>query len=863
MAKKDKFAEEIPEFTLEDIMKEFGSGDLDLDAPMASLGDTLVFPPVTQADLEAVRTAEIPAEAIPEVEEVPAVEESPVEEEAPIEEEAPAVEEVSSEEEVPTEEEAPAEEEIPVEDAPIEEESPAEEEAPTEEEIPAEEEVPSEEEIPTEEEVPTEEESSVEEEVPVEEEAPTEEEAPSEEEIPAGEEVPAEEEIPAEEEGLPAEAVETSAEEETSEEEAAPTEEEPAAEEGETPVDSMLADTQVFTPVTVEDLISEEEAPAEEEETPSEESDTQETSDEDAAEPEEPEAAPAEEEPVVLTTQPIPTPKPILFRSKLGELKRQLVAGPEKRYYDLSEIGLGRIQIAIFLSLVVVLLCAGSTALYAMGAVMENRLRLMIFSQILAMMLSALLGCYLLMDGIMDLFTGKFSLNSMIFLTLAACAADALFCLRELRVPCCAAFSLEMTFALWNRSMRRNTEMGQMDTLRKAVRLDSLVKMKNYFGDEDGILRTEGKLEDFMDNYSKPTGPEKVLNIYALVAVLLCAGIAVLAAVRHGLSLAVQVFSTSMLVALPAGAFVSQSRPAAILERRLHMVGTVICGWQGVKTLCGKASFPLTDRDLFPLGSVKLNGVKFLGDMEPDAVISAAAALMKANGGSLEPVLTQLLKSRNGLVCIPDNVQVLPAGVSGIVRDRSCLLGLKECLEEQGIEIPENALVPQAIYLAADGQLQAVFAMNYARTKASAGGLVTLSGCRKIRPMVLAKNFMVNAELIREKFGIRTKRYDFPDRELRADLAGFQPEEALTGAALTTQQNLSSAAYAVSGASTLRTASRLGMWLHLIAGVLGLLIMATLAYLGDMQLLSPFNILLYQLVWLIPGLLLTEWTRTV
>ena len=113
MAKKDKFAEEIPEFTLEDIMKEFGSGDLDLDAPMASLGDTLVFTPVTQADLEAVRTAEIPAEAIPEVEEVPAVEESPVEEEAPAEEEIPA------EEDVLTEEEAPAVEEVSSEDLPF------------------------------------------------------------------------------------------------------------------------------------------------------------------------------------------------------------------------------------------------------------------------------------------------------------------------------------------------------------------------------------------------------------------------------------------------------------------------------------------------------------------------------------------------------------------------------------------------------------------------------------------------------------------------------------------------------------------------------------------------------------------------
>ena len=624
----------------------------------------------------------------------------------------------------------------------------------------------------------------------------------------------------------------------------------------------MLADTQVFTPVTVEDLLAEPEEAPEAEEAVAE-------TDEVPAEGEEPEAgeaqeeAPAQEENVVLTSEQIPPPKPILFRSKLGELKRKLVAGPEKRYYDLTEIGLGRVQIAIFLSLLVVVFCAGSTLLYATGAVMANRLRLMIFSQILAMMVSALLGCYLLMDGIVDLFTGKFSLNSMIFLTLAACAADAVFCLRELRVPCCAAFSLEMAFALWNRSMRRGTEMGQMDTLRKAVRLDALVKMQNYYGEVPGILRTEGKLEDFMDNYSKPTTPEKVLNIYALISVLLCAGIAVLAGIRHGLSLAVQVFSTSMLVAVPASAFVSQSRPAAILERRLHMVGTVICGWQGVRTLCGKASFPLTDRDLFPLGSVKLNGVKFLGDMEPDAVIAAAAALMKANGGSLEPVLTQLLKSRNGFVYVPAEVQILPAGISGIVKDRSCILGLKECLEEQGIEIPETTLVNQAIYFAADGELQAVFALNYARTKASAGGLVTLNGYRKIRPMVLANNFMVNAPLIREKFGIKPKRYDFPDRELRADLASLQPDEALVGAALTTQQNLSSAAYAVSGACVLRTASLMGMWLHLVAGVVGLLIMAALAYLGDMQLLSPFNVLLYQLVWLIPGLLFTEWTRTV
>lgn len=565
----------------------------------------------------------------------------------------------------------------------------------------------------------------------------------------------------------------------------------------------------------------------------------------------------------VLTAEQIPAPKPILFRSKLGELKHKLVTGPEKRYYDLTEEGLGKTQIAIFLSFLIVALCAGGTALYAGGMVGENRLRLMVFSQILAMMVSALLGCYVLMDGILDLFSGKFSLNTMLFLTLAACSADAVFCLQELRVPCCAAFSLEMAFALWNRYLRHSTEMGQMDTLRKASHLDGVVKVPDHMGNGPAILRTEGRVEDFMDHYNHRTGPEKALNRYALLSVLACVGIAVLAGIRHGLSLAIQVFSTSMLVAVPASAFISQSRPAAILERRLHMVGTVICGWQGVKSLCGKASFPLFDRDLFPLGSIRLNGVKFLGDREPEKVIAAAAALVRQRGGSLEPVFAQLLKSRGGRIYSVDDFRVFSGGIGGVVGGESCLLGLRDCLQDQGVEIPEAALVSNAVYFAADGVLVAVFALNFSRTKASAAGLVTLNGYRKLRPMILCRNFMVTPQLIREKFGIKPKRYDFPAPDVRDEFADFEPDPELISGALTTQQNLSSMAYAVTGAKALRTSCRTGLVLHIFAGIVGLLIMAALAYLGDLQLLRPVNILLYQLVWMLPGLLVSEWARTV
>ena len=38
--------------------------------------------------------------------------------------------------------------------------------------------------------------------------------------------------------------------------------------------------------------------------------------------------------------------------------------------------------------------------------------------------------------------------------------------------------------------------------------------------------------------------------------------------------------------------------------------------------------------------------------------------------------------------------------------------------------------------------------------------------------------------------------------------------------------------------------------------------MLVLAVLGEAALLTPSNLLLYELVWMIPGLLITEWTRT-
>ena len=551
-------------------------------------------------------------------------------------------------------------------------------------------------------------------------------------------------------------------------------------------------------------------------------------------------------------------------RTRLRELKKKLVAGPEKRYYALSEMGIGRVQAAMLINLIIVVLCCITTTMFALDLIPENRLRFVIFSQILAMLVSAFLGCGQMVEGFLDIFKGRFNINSLLFITFGACCADAVLCLSELRVPCCAAFSLQITMSLWSKYQRHTTESAQMDTLRKAVRLHAMVKEPDYYEGKPGILRREGEVEDFMDHYTKRSGPEILQSIYCAVSLLLCIGIAVFAGMMHVVSMGVQIFSAALLVAVPATFFIALTRPAALLQRRLHIVGTVLCSWKGVKGLCGKVAFPLRDEDLFPAGTTKLNGVKFYGSQDPDQVVACTASLIGAAGGSLVTVFKNMQQSRSCPTLTVEEFQDYGSGgIGGIVAGEPVLLGTLDFMQDMHVEIPEGTMVSQAVYAAIDGELCAVFAISYAKMRSSAAGIVSLCGSRKVTPVLTSTDFMLTDSLLRAKFSVNTRRIAFPSQDIRCDLDLISEDPELPALALTTRDDLTAYAYAVSGARALRSSCRLGMAVHLLGGILGLAIMAALAYLGTTELLTPTHVLLYQLVWLVPGLLITEWTRTV
>ena len=556
---------------------------------------------------------------------------------------------------------------------------------------------------------------------------------------------------------------------------------------------------------------------------------------------------------------PIPFPQ----KTRLRQLRQKLVAGPERRFQALSELGIGQLQFGMLANFLLSLVSISATIAYSLGFIDPSRLRAVIFCQLLLAMLAALLGCYRLLEGLANLFRGRFTLDAALFITFLACIADGLLCLSQQRLSASSLFCLQIFMAQCAAYQRRNTEMSQMDVLRKASELTAVVKLDDFWQNCPGYASVEGEPESFLDHYRKPSTPEKILSIYAVLSLVASAGIAVATYLLLDLNSAIQVFMAAQLIALPFSAFVSMSRPTNVLQNRLHRLGSVLCGWQGIRAVQRRSFFPLRHDDLFPEGALKMNSVKFYGSVDPGRVVSYTTALLTAEDSGLLGIFRLLPRSRGSAAHTVEEFKWEFGGISGLVDGYNVLIGTAECMESHGILVSQDHLVEQGVYTAVDRQLSGVFSVNYSRSKFSTMGIRTLCIDRRFKPVLIAGDFMLTPKFIRSKLAVNVKRITFPDWETRQALRAKEPEVDVTVIALTTKSGLAPKAYALTGARALKGALKIGAAIHILGGVIGLVAVGVLALNGGMALLTPVNLLLYSAIWAIPGLLVTEFTRSI
>ena len=171
------------------------------------------------------------------------------------------------------------------------------------------------------------------------------------------------------------------------------------------------------------------------------------------------------------------------------------------------------------------------------------------------------------------------------------------------------------------------------------------------------------------------------------------------------------------------------------------------------------------------------------------------------------------------------------------------------------VRVPEGTRLKQAVYLSVNGELTAVFALNYAPAESVRAGLSAVLRAGSLVPVLATRDFMITPQFLKLRYKIPPEHIEFPIVEERARLSSQEIPCTGPQGALMARSSFASFAGSVVSARTLRGAAIIAMIVALAGSVLGTALMFFLTFLGSSFSASCWNLFLYTVLWLIPGLL--------
>ena len=420
-------------------------------------------------------------------------------------------------------------------------------------------------------------------------------------------------------------------------------------------------------------------------------------------------------------------------------------------------------------------------------------------------------------------------------------------------LPYTAAAGLALCFAQWGISRESR---GSYDSFRLA----SLDDHPPYLVTETprGACKQRGDLRGFYTTAMRDDYASRLQTVFLPVifmAALVFAGLTSLGR-GHGID-----FLRNWSVILTAGATCSLplcwSLPWSRLTRRQQKSGCAVAGWDGASRVGKRRGMILTDTDLFPPGTIRLNGVKVYGE-ELGKVSAYAAAAARAAGCGLERVFEGLAVGENAPRETAQDLSFYEQGGFGCtIHGESVLLGTASFLRKQDVRLPSNINLKTGIFLAIDHQLTAVFAVKYEASENVDYALRTLRRSR-ITPILAVRDPNITPALLKRKFYKKIK-VEYPQLTDRVALSEAEEDRGLPRALLL-REGLLPYAEAVVGSRRLRTAVRRATWLSLAGSAAGVLLTAYLVSLGKFDLLTPLSLTVFLLLWTLPVLLMSDWT---
>lgn len=473
------------------------------------------------------------------------------------------------------------------------------------------------------------------------------------------------------------------------------------------------------------------------------------------------------------------------------------------------------------------------------------------------LLVQALLSYDILLEGLRAILHLRFSVESLLLLTLLVVILDTVPAIVHGRIPFCSAVSLQLTVCLWSRRLLYLARFRSLKTVCEADAPVAVVRQEKAWHELDCIFRSEADPDGFAAQLELPDAGRRLMRVYAPVLALLSLALSVLVAIRTGESF-LWAWAAILCAACPVGTAIAFARPFARLSGFLQRSGAAVAGWFGARVLSGEVGLATEDSDLFPASNVTLNGMKIYSSEPVPRIVSYATAVVETAGSGLVPLFEEMRREQNGRQFHVDAFRRYEGGGLGAeIAGDVVLMGSHGFMRLMKVQMPEQAKVKQAVYLSINGDLAAVFALTHAPASGVKASLFSAVHSKKLIPILATSDFMITPQFLKQRYKLPPDRVEFPTVEERARLAERKPRPNAKQGAVMAKDAFSTFVSVVTGARSLRSAAITALSVSIVGSLLGMLMLAFLTFIGAVGAASGWNLLIYTVLWLLPNVLIS------
>ena len=439
-----------------------------------------------------------------------------------------------------------------------------------------------------------------------------------------------------------------------------------------------------------------------------------------------------------------------------------------------------------------------------------------------------LLALDVLTGAIMNISRLKFGADALVLLSSLITSADAILVARTSivtrHIPLCVLSSVSLLGLMI-------ASLLSARSMRKAIRVPAIAKrIYTVTGETDvkdgdvTLLKSVRSYKGFVRRCEEAPPDETLFIKLSPFVLLVSVFFALIVAVaKHHTSDFLYIFSAVLAPAVPFSALLCFALPYFIGSDRIFDSGAAIAGWSGLCDIGNSRNLIVTDRDLFPEGSVELDTIRIFADESSEKVISYAGTMLTAAGSSVSSCFADVMERNGCTMRQVENFEYLSGGgMKGVIDGDLVLCGSTDLMRLMNVRIPYRLVDKCSVLLAINGVLYGIFNMKYTGQPQVRYALTSLMRSSR-HPIFAIRDFNVTPDMIHNTFDVATDGYDFPPYVERFAISDAAPSEESQVAAVVCREGLAPLTHMADTGRSMYMAVRINLMVTAVSVVLTLL----------------------------------------